>query len=199
MVRDVIYSLNVSLLCSLWDDFENYSHCLIQFSLGYHVTTKCVCQDLRLCSKQWHALLGTFPASCCLWHSEYVTLASACLWPSVIYLPGLTTLETQPLPSIPGIFHSCGSLDGSTSFTFVDNLDDGLCGQVHPSWTHEPICVLHPFLGILKWPGARNSSPICSQPQSTWTTPIFTTLLCSLFWCSSAADKYQEASLNQTP
>lgn len=123
-----------------------YEACLTQFSLGHCVATKCVSHDLRSCSEQWHGLLDTFPASQLLplpwWACSsclgILVAMAQCNQFARLHLTG----NPEPLPSIPGIFHSCGSLDGSTCFTLVDNLCDGLSSQVYSSGTSPSVCCI---------------------------------------------------------
>lgn len=144
---------------SLLGCFENKSHCLIWFSLGYHVTTKCVSRDLRWCLEQWEYFTGYVTSQlCCICNGEYVALAFVCSW-QWSSLPGFTIQETQLLPSIPGKAYFSGLVD-CTCFSFMNDLCNGLHGQLHPRWAHLSVAA------DVSWPHQfTNSSPFHSQSE----------------------------------
>ena len=106
------------------------------------------------------------PSSGCFHHCEHVALALAGLWQcDVVDLPGLSILLFHPSIFIPLGLHPFGLFDRSTRLTSVDDLCDGVNGEVHPSISSPPGCCISALVarGLLGPPG---------YEQFTFTLPV---------------------------
>lgn len=139
VIRDVMSTqYHVSLPKGSWGYFENESHCLIQFSLRYHVTRKCVSQDLRWCLEQWQWFTGYVASQ--LLPLPWWVCNSCLVFMAVVQfaMPHHAGNPAATLCSREGLLQWIGWLQHG--FSFVNDLCHGLRGQVHPSMSPSVCC-----------------------------------------------------------
>jgi len=96
--------------------------------------------------------VGFQPSGFCLHYCEHIALALAGLWQcDIISRPSLPIFVFLPSSSVPQRLYLLGLLDCSACFTFMDNLCDGVHGQVYSSDMSPSVCHISSLMSPLSY------------------------------------------------